>query len=78
MKTNVNLLASNLSGKLLVIHGAIDDVVVWQNSLVFLQECIEKGKLVDYFVYPREEHNVIGKERKHLTEMKTQYFLKNL
>jgi dipeptidyl-peptidase-4 len=77
-ETNVNLLADKLQGKLLIIHGALDDVVVWQNSLEFLQECINQGKQVDYFVYPLEKHNVLGKERAHLTEMITQYFLNNL
>ncbi len=77
-QTDVNLMADKLQGKLLLIHGALDNVVVWQNSLVFLQECINNGKQVEYFVYPLEEHNVLGRERKHLTEMTTQYFLKNL
>ncbi len=77
-KTNVNLMTEKLQGKLLLIHGSLDNVVVWQNSLVFLQACIDQGKQLDYFIYPEEEHNVLGKERKHLTEMTTQYFLKNL
>lgn len=76
--TNVNLMVERLQGKLLVIHGALDDVVVWQNSLIFLQECINQGKHINYFIYPIEKHNVSGKERKHLTEMTTQYFLDNL
>ena len=77
-RTNINLMTEKLKGKLLLVHGALDDVVVWQNSLVFLQECINHDKQVDYFVYPLEKHNVSGKERAHLTEMTTQYFLKNL
>ena len=77
-ETDVNKLAGNLKGKLLVIHGALDETVVWQNSLVFLEECIDNNKQVDYFVYPLDEHNVKGNRRVHLTEMSTQYFLDNL
>lgn len=77
-QTNVNLMTDKLQGKLLLIHGALDNVVVWQNSLVFLQECINNGKQVEYFVYPLEEHNVKGTNRVHLTRMITDYFIQNL
>lgn len=66
--------AKDLKGKLLLIHGAIDPTVVWQNSLAFIQSCIEEGVQVDYFVYPRAEHNVRGPHRIHLMEKVTQYF----
>ncbi|NJK95202.1 MAG: prolyl oligopeptidase family serine peptidase [Bacteroidales bacterium] len=64
----------NLKGKLLIIHGAIDATVVWQNSLVFIQECIKNNVPVDYFVYPLTEHNVRGMERMHLMSKITNYF----
>ena len=66
--------AENLEGKLLIIHGALDPTVVWQNSLVFIDECIKKNKQVDYFVYPSHEHNVRGYDRIHLMEKVTRYF----
>ncbi|NOZ45302.1 MAG: S9 family peptidase [Chlorobi bacterium] len=65
---------TNLKGKLLIIHGAIDGTVVWQNSLTYIENCIENGIPVDYFVYPRHEHNVRGKDRIHLMKKVTQYF----
>ena len=55
-----------LDGHLMIIHGAIDPTVVWQNSLQFLTEAIKAGKQVDYFVYPTHEHNVRGIDRVHL------------
>jgi Dipeptidyl aminopeptidases/acylaminoacyl-peptidases len=70
--------ATDLKGKLLIIHGAIDNTVVWQNSLLFLNECINKGVQVDYFVYPRDEHNVRGYKRIHLMRKITEYFDQNL
>jgi len=57
-----------LQGRLLIIHGAIDPTVVWQNSLQFLTEAVKKQKQVDYFVYPTHEHNVRGMDRVHLWE----------
>ena len=58
--------AKDLEGRLLVIHGAEDNTVVWQNSLEFIDACIRAGKQVDYFVYPHHEHNVRGTDRLHL------------
>jgi dipeptidyl-peptidase-4 len=68
----------NLKGKLMLIHGTADNVVVWQNSLMFVKACVDKGKQVDYFVYPGHEHNVLGKDRVHLFNKITDYFMQNL
>ncbi len=72
--SNLKLKAKNLKGHLLLIHGDIDPVVVWQHSLGFLKACVEANTYPDYFVYPRHEHNVIGKDRPHLHEKITRYF----
>jgi dipeptidyl-peptidase-4 len=64
----------NLEGKLLIIHGTNDNTVVWQNSLTFLDACINQGKQVDYFVYPGAEHNMRGKARVHLFGKISGYF----
>lgn len=71
---NLKLKAGNLKGHLLMIHGDIDPVVVWQHSLGFLKACVEANTYPDYFVYPGHEHNVIGKDRPHLHEKITRYF----
>jgi len=68
----------NYRGKQLIIHGAQDPVVVWQNSLMYLQRAVEEGVQVDYFVYPTHEHNVRGKDRIHLMQKVTDYFIENL
>lgn len=64
----------NLKGKLLMIHGMQDDVVVWQHSIKFLKAAVDKGVQLDYFAYPGHEHNVIGKDRVHLMQKVTDYF----
>ena len=66
--------AKNLEGRLLVIHGAEDNTVVWQHSLEFIERCINNYKQVDYFVYPHHEHNVLGRERLHLYQKMFQYY----
>ena len=76
--TNVMNHIQNLKGKLLVIHGAEDDVVVWQHSMMLLKTAIDKGVQLDYFVYPTHKHNVIGKDRPHLIEKVCEYILRNL
>lgn len=67
-----------LNGKLLMIHGADDDVVVWQHSMLFLKSAVDKGIQLDYFVYPGHKHNVLGKDRVHLMQKITDYFVSNL
>jgi dipeptidyl-peptidase-4 len=67
-----------LEGKLLVIHGGVDNTVVPQHSLSFLKKCIEKGKQVDFFLYPTHEHNVRGVARHHLFRKLFDYYKQNL
>ena len=64
----------NLKGKLLLIHGADDDVVVWQHSINFVKKCVDNNIPVDYFMYPGHPHNVRGKDRVHLMQKITDYF----
>ncbi|MCK5822547.1 MAG: DPP IV N-terminal domain-containing protein [Bacteroidales bacterium] len=66
--------AKELKGKLLIIQGAIDKTVVWQNSLSFIRECVKNNVPVDYFAYPRAEHNVRGYDRIHLKDKVSHYF----
>jgi len=77
-KASILNYVDKLEGKLLVIHGAQDNTVVWQNSLQFIQSCIQKGKQVDYFVYPNHEHNVGGMDRLHLFRKLAEYYEQNL
>ena len=64
----------NLKGRLLVIHGAQDPVVVQQHSMNFIEASIKGGKQVDYFLYPNHEHNVGGKDRIHMYTKIADYF----
>ncbi len=76
--TSLENKTDKLEGKLLMIHCTTDPVVMWQHSLVFVENCIHNGKLLDYFVYPGHEHNVRGMDRAHMIMKITQYFKDNL
>lgn len=66
--------ADKLKGKLMLIHGTADDVVLWQHSINYTKTSIEKGKQMDYFIYPAHLHNVFGRDRIHLMQKVTDYF----
>jgi len=73
---NSNLLnkAKNLKGKLQIIIGMNDPVVVPQHAENFLKSCIDAGTQPDFFIYPGEGHNMRGHSSVHLHERITQYF----
>lgn len=77
---NASLLnyVKNLKGKLMLIHGDIDGTVVMQHSLSFIKKCVDEGVDVDFFVYPRHEHNVRGKDRAHLLKKIELYMNENV
>ena len=77
-QSNLTKLLPALEGKLLMIHGADDDVVVLQHNMQFLKASVAAGKQVDFFVYPGHKHNVRGIDRVHLMEKILDYFEANL
>lgn len=66
--------AKNLKGRLQIIVGYNDPVCVLQHSLSFLRACEDAGTQPDYFVYPGQEHNMMGRDMVHLHERITRYF----
>lgn len=73
-ESNLLTKVKNLEGKLLLIHGTDDDVVVWQHSINLIKKSVDEGVQIDYFVYPGHPHNVRGKDRVHLMQKITDYF----
>lgn len=66
--------AKDLKGKLQIIIGLNDPVVVPQHAYSFLKACIATGTQPDFYVYPGEPHNMRGHQSVHLHERITQYF----
>ncbi|MFN7313779.1 MAG: DPP IV N-terminal domain-containing protein [Bacteroidota bacterium] len=77
-ESNLLNYVKDLKGRLLIIHGTDDDVVLWQHSLKYIKKCVDEGVQLDYFVYPEHLHNVMGKDRVHLMQKITQHFNDNL
>ena len=73
-KSNLNLRAGDLKGRLQVIIGANDPTCVPQHSISFLRACIDAGTQPDYFIYPGDGHNMFGRDRVHLYTRITRYF----
>ncbi|MFK7822862.1 MAG: DPP IV N-terminal domain-containing protein [Oligoflexales bacterium] len=67
-----------LQGKLLMVHGSNDPVVVWQHSLKFAKKAAELGLELDYFPYVGHGHGVQGEEKFHLYQKITAYFDQHL
>lgn len=72
--SNMKLKAGNLKGRLEVIIGGADPTCVPQHSYTFLRACIDAGTHPDFFVYPEDGHNMMGRDRVHLHEHITRYF----
>ncbi len=71
--------AKDLHGKLLLIHGAIDDNVHMSNTIQFLYELQKAGKQVQLMLYPKSRHGVTDPVLvKHLRQMMTDFILENL
>ncbi len=73
-QTSVLNKIQNLKGKLLIIHGQIDPVVVPENSMRLLMKAQKLNIQVDYYPYPHQEHGVMGIDRLHLMQKITDYF----
>ena len=71
--------AKDLHGKLLLIHGAIDDNVHMANTIQFVYELQKAGKQFELMVYPKSRHGVTDPLLlKHLRQMMTDFIVANL
>ena len=68
-RTAPRFAAAALHGRMLLIHGSIDDNVHRQNSEQFAYELQRAGKLFEVMIYPRSRHGVTDpKLNKHLRQ----------
>ncbi len=71
--------AANLHGKLLLIHGAIDDNVHLQNSIQLIDALQKAGKQFQFMIYPKSRHGVTDPMRlKHLRTTMAEFIFNNL
>ncbi|MBK6426493.1 MAG: prolyl oligopeptidase family serine peptidase [Blastocatellia bacterium] len=78
-RTSVLKAADKLNGKLLLIHGAVDNNVHPQNSVRLIDALQKSGKQFRFMLYPQSQHGVTNPMRvKHLNQMVTDFILENL
>lgn len=71
--------AKDLHGRLLLIHGTIDDNVHMQNTIQFVYELQKAGKQFDLMLYPKSRHGVTDPLLvKHMRQMMTDYIVAHL
>ena len=71
--------AKNLKGNYLLVHGAADDNVHYQNALEFINTLVQSNIQFDQFTYPNKNHGIYGgNTRNHLYSLLLAYTLKNL
>jgi dipeptidyl-peptidase-4 len=66
-RTSVIKAAGNLHGRLLLIHGAIDDNVHAENTFKFIDALQKADKEFQLMIYPRSRHGVGGTHYHRLT-----------
>jgi len=59
-KTSVIKAAKNLHGKLLIVHGAIDDNVHIENTYKLINALQQTDKDFETMIYPRSRHGIGG------------------
>ncbi|MBX3290304.1 MAG: DPP IV N-terminal domain-containing protein [Acidobacteria bacterium] len=77
--TSVVKAAKNLHGRILLIHGIMDDNVHQQNTIQLVNELQKHGKQFDLMLYPTQRHGVVDPNQQyHMYTMITDFILRNL
>ena len=78
-RTSVTTVAKDLNGRLLLIHGAIDNNVHTQNTIQFAYALQKNDKPFQLMLYPKARHGVSDAiQLKHLRQMMMDFILANL
>ncbi len=78
-KMDLNSKAKNLHGRLLLVHGIMDNNVHMQNSTKFAYELQKAGIQFDFMAYPTQRHGIRNPfQHYHLHKMMSEFILKNL
>ena len=71
--------AANLSGKLLLLHGTIDDNVHMANTIQLVYDLQKAGHQFDLMLYPKSRHGVVNPLLlKHMRQKMTDFITANL
>ena len=70
--------ASNLKGKLLLVHGTIDNNVHPGNTVQLQNALIVADKKFDLMTYPANRHGIRGAHGQHYRKLRLNYLIENL
>jgi dipeptidyl-peptidase-4 len=75
---NVMNYVNNYKGKLLIVHGTMDDNVHMQNSIQLIDKLQEAKKDFEFMLYPGGRHGWGGNKGVHFDNLKTQFIYRHL
>ncbi len=70
--------AENLKGKLLIVHGTIDNNVHPGNSIHLIDALVRADKRFDVMFYPNNRHGIRGAHGQHYNKLRLNYLIDNL
>lgn len=70
--------AKNLKGKLLLVHGGLDDNVNPSATFKLAEELVKADKEFDLLILPSQRHGYQGQHRKYFIKKRWNYFVKHL
>ena len=70
--------AKNLKGKLLLVHGGIDDNVNPSATFKLAEALVNADKEFDLLIFPSQRHGYVGKSRNYFIKKRWNYFVKHL
>ena len=70
--------AENLKGKLLLVHGTIDNNVHKGNTVMLQSALIKADKRFDLMTYPENRHGIRGDYGRHYSKLRLNYLIENL
>ena len=71
-------MAKNLKGKLLLVHGGIDENVNPSATFKFAEALINADKEFDLLILPSQHHGYVGKHYNYFIKKRWNYFVKHL
>jgi dipeptidyl-peptidase-4 len=77
-KTDLTKSASNLKGRLMLIHNTDDDNVLFQNMLQMTNALQQAGKQFEFMLYPQKTHGVTGAVARQMRGAMTDFFVRVL
>ncbi len=71
-------MAGNLKGKLLIVHGGIDENVNPSATFKLAEALVKADKEFDMLILPSQHHGYVGKYNDYFTKKKWNYFVEHL